>query len=321
MRSVKDSICKPVTVPNVYTQLLGAVRALLAIPPLLTLIFTDPQFLLRPAAGATVESICTDINSYGLFCLLNSYPSWIPRIVGILVCVWVIVGVFPKVSAVLFLWIAFTLQNNNVVADGGDQILLNLSVFFTVLTLLDNRPTSWSRPSHISQFRASAGVVMVAVIKMQFVVLYLQSGIAKVGVETWADGTEVYYDVNAPMLGAVGPVKEFMNWIFESPALLQATTWGTMACEVFIAYSIVGALWAKKVSFFMVIVLHLSIAITLGIVTFSLTMIIGASFALVPLGKYSKVSGMLQTRLSHADSRIRARTTRRRSIQLYSREG
>lgn len=303
MQTAKKFPYLPVSIPNVYTPLLGLVRALLAVPPLLTLIFTDPQYFLRPAAGATVDSICSGISSGGLFCLMG--PSWMARVLAVVICLWVISGLLPWAASLLFVWLSFTLQNNNVVADGGDQILLNLSIWMAVLSIFDKRTTSWGRPLQAKPFAAAVGVVVICVIKIQFVILYLQSGIAKAGVETWADGTEVYYDINAPMLGSVGPVKSFLNYIFESPVLLQSVTWGTMAIEVFIAYAIVGSPWTKKISIFLVILLHSSIAVALGIVTFSLTMIIGACFALIPLQCYSAMGKSIMQRMKSAETMVR----------------
>lgn len=265
---------------------MGIFRAGLALGHLITLLFTDTDYLIRPVSGRPDPLECSGFESLSLYCRFSSENLEIIRWLGILVCLLCISGYLPRLSSLLFAWLCFSAYMSWAITDGGDQLVLNLSLAIVLLNLVENRSNQWQSPQALGPFRSSVGLAAVWLIKVQAFVVYFQAGVAKAGVDNWANGTEVYYDLMSPMFGATGLRLEILEPFLHSDIIVQSLTWGTMVVEVGIAFATFAAVRYRRIAWISAIILHLGIAIFMGLISFSIIMISLVSFSLLPSGMY-----------------------------------
>lgn len=85
----------------------------------------------------------------------------------------------------------------------------------------------------------------------------------------------------------VGPCNEVAVWLTNYSWIVLLLAWGTIAVELIIAYSVIGAKWIKPFGLFAVVVLHSLIEVFLDIPCFALVVVAVASLAIVPTGLLS----------------------------------
>lgn len=277
--------------PNIFTPALGLLRAGIALAHLLTLATTSTDYLIRPAAGIPDPLECSNIKSLSMYCLAPNDQLWIVRALGIAICCLCISGFLPRLSALLFFWLSFSAFNTWIITDGGDQVILNISLLVLLINMGEPRKNQWFPPLPSSnEWKLRIGFLLTALIKIQVFAIYFHAGVAKAAVDNWANGTEVYYDLSHPMFGANQTVSWLLQPFINNGLVVQILTWGTMVVEVFIAFAIFGSKRAKATAWVLAFSLHIGIAIFMGIVSFSIAMITVATFALLPFGFYISLS-------------------------------
>lgn len=277
-------------IENVYTPAVALLRSGLALAHLITLLFTNTAYLIRPVSGRPDPLECSGSSAFSLYCVVPAEHVGVIRWMGIVICLLCISGYLPRLSSLLFAWLCFSAYSSWAITDGGDQLLLNLSIAIAVLNLFEKRGNQWRSPKSVGPLSCGVGLVATWLIKIQAFVIYFQAGVAKAGVNNWANGTEVYYDLRSPMFGASGIRYELLSLLLGNDHFIQALTWGTMAIEVFIAFAIFSSNEFKKVALLLAVMLHLGIAVFMGLISFSVAMVSLISFALTPTGKYIVLS-------------------------------
>lgn len=289
MSNVKRIISTKIEIPLVNGVLFGLVRSTGALCILVTLMFTRPNYLITPSALNPAPLACDTFPQKGLiFCVFPKEFLWLASLMGCLICVLAISGFLIKISSALMIWLALSMFHMVPTSDGGEQIALVLSVLIFLVSLGDTRISHWHPVKNPGSKRAAWSFVWVVVIKLQMFVVYFHAGVAKIGVESWADGSEIYYDLLSPMFGSTGLRQEIALTLISSGPFLMFVTWGTIFAEIFIAFSIFGPTWTKIIAVFLAVTLHLLIAVFLGIVSFSIVMIGAAVFAISPFSHYSR---------------------------------
>lgn len=263
-----------VTIPDVHGPAMSIFRIGLACCALLTLLCTPGSKLIPTKyVGIAPNVIYDGINKASLFYIFADTPE-LGRVVGILLCALSLTGV----TSIGVLWVFFSLHNTGITPDGGDQIGLIASLFCVVFGL-----SSWLVKTYPAR-RAGylIGYYALFGFKLQIAFLYINASIAKIRVDNWVNGTEVYYDVISPFFGLTGLRKELLLSVLDHPLILVLLTWGTMAVELFIGIAVFASDRWKAIALVAVLLLHGGIALFLGIVSFSLTMITSAIFCLIP---------------------------------------
>lgn len=200
---LRNILNRKVFLPNVYGPLFGLFRSGVAFSHLLILVFTGFDFLIRPTAINPDPLSCNGVQSVMTFCIFPQDYAWIAKILGIMISLFVISGYFPRASSILFSWEAISFKNMVATPDGGDQIAANLSIMIVFLALFDNRKNHWHKSISfheclLRKTRITWSVLGVLAIKIQMAYLYFESGLAKTQIESWADGSEVYYVLSSP---------------------------------------------------------------------------------------------------------------------------
>src|SRR5262249_26261690 len=110
-----------------FTNVYGVARSLLALSTALTLLFTRPDVLFRPAAGIDAVPRCGGARSLSTFCVGAPHLELV-RWASVVVRLLVVLGYRPRVTGVLHAWVAFGLQASAITIEGGDQIAAILAL-------------------------------------------------------------------------------------------------------------------------------------------------------------------------------------------------
>lgn len=290
-----------------WTNVYALGRSLLALSPLLTLVFNPANVLFAPNAEWEAPKCGGWIAEVGLFCASPSLE--LARVVGILVLALVVIGWRPRWTAIPHAWVVLSMQNSMTLTEGGDQIAGNLALLLLPIALADGRRWHWSpavgsdgggQGGETSRMVANTTMVLV---RLQVAVIYLHAAAGKLAVSEWLDGTAVYYWMLDPQFGPDG-VREFVLTAFTATAWgVTAVTWGAIVIEFTLAAGLVAGAPMRKVLFWVGILFHLGIAVALGLATFGVTMAGALVLFLWPRGE--------QPRLWEIPERVRERVRRR----------
>lgn len=269
-------------IPVVYGLPIQILRSGLALTFLLLLLFSDMHSLIRSTSDQLDPLECNGIDDYTVYCIFGQTNIIYIKLVGILSSLWVLSGVFIQIGFIFFWWNVFSFWHIGSLTDGGDQVLLSISTLCLVASLFDKRINSWRHIKYNGALASLIGWTSFLAIKIQMSVIYLNSGLEKLKLETWRDGSEVYYALNSPIFGGTGIRLSIINFFMDIPLVLLIITWGTIVLEVFIGVTILLKVEYKKLALVFMLLLHGLIAVFMGIPIFSFVMIVCAWFSLLP---------------------------------------
>jgi antimicrobial peptide system SdpB family protein len=263
---------------EVWTNVYGLGRSLLAIATALTLALNESAVLFRPLAGAIADPpYCAEaLPRAGIFCLLSPHldvARWIA--VGLLAVV--ASGWRPRFTGVVHWWIASALQTSASTVDGGDQCAAVLTLLLIPITLTDDRVWHWHARAPSTrrggeEVKRLIGANCAALMRLQIAGIYYHAAVGKVRVTEWADGTAVYYWLTHPLFGLNSLLAPFIRPFLINPFTVSMMTWGVIVVELFLMMGLVATRAVRKILLAFGITLHLSIMVMQGLGSFSLTM-------------------------------------------------
>jgi hypothetical protein len=130
-------------------------------------------------------------------------------------------------------------------------------------------------------------------LQVQLSLIYLVSVQAKLGGDTWLDGSAVSYAWRTDGRWAFLPAPE---WLAGNAILVNALTWGTLLVELAIAVLVWNRRWRLPV-LAAGVVMHLAMMINLNIGFFSLAMFV-LYLAFLPADVVQRLPAQLKSRLS-----------------------
>ncbi len=280
------------TIPLPWAAGYGLARTLLALGTLGTLAFSDAATLFREVATVGQYPLCRGVTAGGAFCLVEPSHYDTMRWLCCLVLLVAASGWRPRFTAIPHAYVAFSVFTGISIPDGGDQITWVLTLLIAIVALGDSRRWHWQPSSPperpLSEGRgvlALLGISAIVVARIQMAVLYFQSCVAKLPHAEWADGTALYYWVNNYDFGAPGWLRPAVNTIVENPVGVAAMTWGPLVIEIALAAAL---LMPQRVRWKLLlpagVLLHLSIAVVMGLWSFAFAMWAGLLLLLAPLG-------------------------------------
>lgn len=262
-------------------------RALLALATLITLLANSSWTLFHsPNPSVPLAPSCGGIESISLFCVLPSteFARW----TGIAILLLVLSGILPGFLSILHWYVTASVFWSIAPMEGGDQLSSIVSLLLIPIALSDGRIFLWSsKRIYDNKIINVVGNTSFLFICLQLAIVYFNSAVAKFSSPPWVEGTAMWYWMQHPAFGAP-------EWL-QGPALdLLATswgsatfTWGTILFELFIATSIfLPQRRIRLLGYSFGVLLHLGIAIVIGLVSFSLVMI--ATLTIVILGRFSE---------------------------------
>jgi antimicrobial peptide system SdpB family protein len=168
-------------------------------------------------------------------------------------------------------------MNELFIVEGGDQLASNLVILLIPICLMDPRKNQWSPKKQLNLNYVGELFLLIVlsfyiVIKIQVCAVYLNSSIAKFGVEEWANGTATYYWFTNPLFGASGSVASIIIPIVKTKIGVTVTTWGTILLELFLGMGLFMKKEYKRIALIIGILFHLGIIVFLGLVSFYFSM-------------------------------------------------
>lgn len=250
-------------------------RTLLAAATMFTLIFNGRDDLFRETMFIDEKLTSFFVYRFNIFILLGYENTGIARMICCLVLAAVIMGWYPKITSVLHWYVAFCTYSAFIIVDGGDQINSIITLLLIGIAMCDDRKNAWSAPAakdgnNLRNFVANTFLILI---KLQIAIIYLNSGVAKLYVTEWMNGSAYYYWFTHNAFGAPDYLKPVIAPALSYPLPVFLLTWGTIIFEV----CLFGCLFTtnrllKKTMFQVGIGFHFFIFIFHGLFSFFLVM-------------------------------------------------
>lgn len=259
-----------------WTDVYALGRSLIALSPLLSLLFNPTWVLFHPNPGIETHSCDGLMGTIGLFCVVPSLE--LARWIGIAVLLVAVAGWRPRWFAIPHAWVAISFHNAIMVTEGGDQIAGNLALLLLPVALMDGRRWHWRTLGGANQGIGGGDVghlvsnTMLALIRLQVCVVYLHAAIGKLAVTEWLDGTAIYYWSSETIFGPTGIRGTLFGLVAETTLGATLLTWGTIVLELGLAFGLVATMRTRRGLFWAGVAFHMGIALMLGLVTFGIAM-------------------------------------------------
>lgn len=276
---------------SIYGVATGRILAGIAYVGILVTNFPHRDLLFGAGAGwaTTYRESYPQSDWVGLFAGASSTVFTLGYLVVIAVGVGFVLGWHVRITGPLLLVGAFQiLEMNPMVGDQGDNIL-RIGLFFILLT--DNA-AKWSldarrerrapgsrqwwvprtlrdRAAGLSPYKTilhNCGVILLAA---QLIVIYVAAGMYKVGGDGWAYGTAIYYPLSLdeyrvfPFLNDLATATWPQVWL---------ATYAAVYLQLFFPVLLLNRV-TRRLALAGVILLHLGIAVLMGLPWFSLAMV------------------------------------------------
>lgn len=290
--NIEKKLIKYIQTFEPWTNVYGLARSILALATFITLLFNPSSVLFRPAVGIEQYPVCS--GNFSIFCLVPSDYIYleIVKYFCMFILFLVIIGWRPRLTGILHYWIMYSIQNSVLIVDGGEQIGTVLTLLLIPITLVDNRTWHWSviKKSDSNNDKIISKIIFLCywyAIRFQMAFLYASAAIIRLKNPEWADGTALYYFFNDPMIGTPDFIYKIIEPIITS-SLVVIPTWLTTITELLLFCAFFSNKKYWKIFLFIGISLHITIAIFLGLWSFSLIMISGLILYLHPVEKQFK---------------------------------
>ncbi|RTH99433.1 hypothetical protein CSW23_08200 [Thermus scotoductus] len=225
------------------------------------------QYLYGPD-GPAIGSTITWLGPIGVWVDTVFYSAWG---VYLTLALWglgglgLILGFRPRLSTLLALIGSLLVELRGNTGDGGDNILRLLLLY--MLFFHPRIEQLSATASGTAVFSHNIGVIAVYA---QLIILYLVSATTKLQGEVWINGTAAYY---VTQLDSYGPPWASVRELFKNPWITTLATYSTIFYQLFFpAMLLAPPTWKISWTVFGIL-LHLSFAILMGLVTFSAVMI------------------------------------------------
>ncbi|WP_051701813.1 hypothetical protein [Mycetocola saprophilus] len=253
-------------------------RSIIALGQLVTLALTSWLNLSTEVLSVEPATYCAGVRRASLFCLGSETPQEFGRWIGIVIAALVIAGAFPRILAVAHLWLALSMNISLSLPDGGESVAVFATAFLVLIELADRRRLGWCRAPAESADLPRSGPRAISyagslALCIQLAGIYFESGLAKLAVSEWVDGSAMFYVTRDPMFGTVGWVGDILQALTMLPAGAALLTWGTIAVECTIAVLLLLPSRYKRYALLGVVPLHLGIGVAMGLWSFAATMI------------------------------------------------
>lgn len=203
---------------------------------------------------------------------------------GILVTLLWVAGFVTRVTGPLtYVWAFSLFARNGYLLDGGDNMMI-IVLFYLMFCRTDaylSVARLWrserytgpvATPVASSRWWSPIPVVLhnmaLVAIVVQLAFLYGTSGLTKVQGEMWQSGVALYYVLRVQEFTLPGVA----HYIYENAWLVVVASYVTVLEQVAYPFMLLNK-YAKRISVFMVIQMHLGIAVLMGLITFSTVMI------------------------------------------------
>lgn len=265
------------------TNVYGLARTMIALAMAITFLLNDWSIFFRPVAGMGSTPFCSSI--FSIYCIFpnNDFFLNISKWISFLILLIVASGWRPRYTGILHWWVCYSIQNSGITIDGGEQVATVITFLLIPITLLDSRKWHWKKSNNINNILSKIIIKSFFIsIRLQVAIIYINAAVGRLKNPEWIDGTALYYYFNDPIIGVPPYFKQLLDPILTS-WLVVIPTWGTTIVELLLFGSLFSPKESRKKLLILGLALHISIAILLGLITFSTIMCAALILYLYPI--------------------------------------
>jgi hypothetical protein len=188
-----------------------------------------------------------------------------------------LIGVQTRLAAIASWVFIVSLQNRNFIILNGADVLLRMTLFFSLFLPLGarfsiDRLRAISRPPDETNWIATPGTVFYA---LQFMFVYVFAGLIKSEIPAWREGTGLAYALRSPEF-----VEPLGLKFVENVGLMRSLNGCVIYGELFASFLLLLPVWTWAARIALVLgisALHLLIATTMSVGMFPLVAIVAVS--------------------------------------------
>lgn len=271
-----DNFIKTYSTITPWTNVYGLSRSIIAMGLLLTLIFTNYNYLFPKMNGVFVKPHLFFYEKISIFYIF--YDNLLIAVaISIIILFTVITGYLPQITGILHWWITYSYMISGVLIEGGDQIASIITLLLIPICITDNRKNHWYK-NYDSKVRSNLTLFIWSfyfIISLQVSIIYFHAGTEKLKVEEWVNGTATYYWFTHSVFGVTSDLRGDVSVLLSNIYISTLFTWGTIIFEILVAswLFVKPNKWNWKIMFILLFLFHLGIAWMHGLISFMFTMI------------------------------------------------
>jgi antimicrobial peptide system SdpB family protein len=249
-------------------------RSLLALGQLVTLsAASGPVLFARTPQAPDIH--CSGLRSASLWCQLGTGPSALltGQVIAGAVLAAVLAGYRPRWTCVPHCYVAFSLHASLAFPNGGEYAAQIATLLLVPICLGDRRTWQWEAPGPVLPGWRGAAQAAHLAIRCQLLIVYFWAATAKLEHPSWRHGTALRAIADDPLYGAAPWLRQLLRVPLASGPFVAALGWAVMATELAIAGSMLGRVRVRRYGLAAAVALHLGIAVSMGLPSFSVVMI------------------------------------------------
>jgi len=259
---------------NIYTNVLGVCRSIMALGLLLTLILNSVDVFSPTINGRPTNTFLLENNvwiiKYNFFLLFGLNNIFYAKCLAIAILLLIVSGIYPRYTCILDWWIHYSFINFSMSIDGGDQIASNIILLMIPIYLLDGRRSHWNNLDQkaIPSLKNLFVNFIYKLIRIQVFIIYFHAAIGKFAVTEWADGTAIYYWFNNTFFKMSDFSAPILSHILTNGMVVSLITWGVILFELVLSLGLVIDKKYRKTLMYAGILFHFLIMIIIGLFGF-----------------------------------------------------
>jgi antimicrobial peptide system SdpB family protein len=279
LTSARRTLLVEVASFNPFSFAIAVGRSILALAQASVLVFTPTDALFVPVGDEPQGAACSSLASkVGAYCALEDVmPRSSVSLVVLAGLIVVASGFLPRYISWVHYWLTLSLSTSITLPDGGEAVMQCVAFLLIFICAPDGRWWQWrSAEREAGSFGYWIGVAWAGhwFLRLQMAFIYFNSGIAKLSVSEWSDGTALFYILRGENFGSQQPWSAPLIWLSATPVGALGLTWGIIFTEVMLAIGILSkSRIRQRVSLVTSVAIHIGIALFLGIFSFALVMV------------------------------------------------
>ncbi len=276
MRAALLEVANAVTRSELRGPALAFGRTLLALAELSVLVLTPNSALFTYETALPSGMSCEGLRSASLWCVAGTSANGmlLARMISITVLVLVLAGYRSRWTCIPHFYVAFSLSSSMTLANGGDHFAQVGTLLLIPICIQDKRKWHWARPTlALSPFGSGSASAVLMITRVQVLVIYVGAACAKLADPAWRNGTALQIVAHDPNFGFPAVLRDHLSSVLGSYWPMALVAWTVIGMEIGIGVAM-NLTWRwRRRAMAAGTVLHLSIAILLGLPSFGLTMI------------------------------------------------
>ena len=253
-------------------KLIALSRALFAVSTLLILVLNNDVTLFGVEEFG--EGLLHNLGKYNFFYLMGQQSIFWSKLIACVILFVSIIGVLPRYTILLQLWVQWSFINSSISIEGGDQVAYLVTLFLTPIFILDSSWNMWrTKTLKITKTKLELIRFCLNLIKIQAVIIYFIASVGKYSVEQWLNGTSLYYWFIDPTFGMPDYLKLLILPLLTNGWFVFIGAWVVLILELSLSTGLFIKKKYKRKLFMAGVAFHFSIFLVHGLPNFMISMI------------------------------------------------